>query len=128
MENKTYLFGDVLVGIFSNLPDGKNAYKMTMGDIGVKEFFYKNKDKYGVIKNNFTYDLDGTFISSKTVDETLDSLRATRTLLSDMDFKIEKINSSLKYMWNKFRKDKFKPEEIKEIKDLSRKFAEEFCA
>lgn len=118
---KRYTINDVLVGIYTNFPEGVNVCKHNL--VKLNKFFFENREKYSVIDN---LAFDENEIYSSDLEESYNDLKHTGLLGSDMDFRKDFIQSSCKVRWEKFSKKEFSEKELNEVKDLSSKFYEEF--
>ncbi len=123
MGDRQYTFEDVFLAILANLPEGKRVFNY--GSDGFKKFFYNNRNGYSVL-DFLAFGDKGIDISSKEVDEAERGLRHGGILCSDDFFEKNYIKSICSIRYNNFTKERFNKEELKEIKDLSGKFVEEF--
>jgi hypothetical protein len=119
---KNYNLHDVLIGMFSNLPEGF-GYKYD--EEKVHEFFYNAREKYSVL-DLIAFDNDSR--TSKELFEDISCLRILHffngwTSHPNMDFIDKKV---FDISFNKFSKNKFNNSELKELEKLSLEFKDKF--
>jgi len=120
-----YNFHDVMLGILSNFPEGKDQYRYDWEDL--HNFFYKNRTKYGVL-NKLAFDTDGLTPFSREIDSGYETLQVSRLVCSmSPDFNPHCIeNGVCRVAFDRFSQSRFNKKEKDELKRLSADFIKEF--
>jgi hypothetical protein len=121
---RNYVMDDILVGIFASFPDGRRQFRHDR--VRAHRFFYDRRTKYPVLSDvSFRV---REFPESEEVDQAYSNLKATGMLDSwGRRLNPHEFSPVCKKHFDERVSKLFSEEELRDLRELSREFQEEFC-